>query len=114
MSVNLLSRFCLVPQFVYVVPTACCVKNCHPERAKRTEGSDAGLQRKNLRVVHQGDPSTAVGMTEKRAGMTEKRFGMTPHSVILREQSEPKDLMQDCSVKREGQYTKEIPPLRSG
>jgi len=39
---------------------------------------------------------------------------MTPHSVILRERSEPKDLMQDCSVKRESHDTNEIPPLSSG
>ena len=53
-------------------------------------------------------------MTEKLAGVTEKTAGMTPHSVILRERSEPKDLMQDCSVKRESHDTKEIPPLGSG
>ena len=61
-----------------------------------------------------GMPEKRFGMPEKRAGMTEKRFGMTPHSVILREQSEPKDLMQTCSVKRERHDTKEIPPLGSG
>ena len=55
-----------------------------------------------------------VGVAEKRVGMAAKRFGMTPHSVILRERSEPKDLMQDCSVKRESHDTNEIPPLSSG
>jgi len=38
----------------------------YPERALRTEGSDAGLQRKTWKAVHQKDPSTTPGMTLKK------------------------------------------------
>jgi hypothetical protein len=71
----------------------------HPGRAKRTEGSYAGLQRKARKAVHQGDPSTALGMTEVVMRMTVVPIGIKLKPVILKEPailkecSEPKDLM---------------------
>ena len=52
-------------------------------------GSHAELQGKTHGTVHQGDPSTALGMTNKVLGMTSMVLRMALNPVILRERSEP-------------------------